>query len=252
MQHNRSIVLEVACFTPQSALTAANAGAGRVELCSGYSEGGLSPSAASVMMVRDSLTIPLHVMVRPRIGDFIYTSFEKEVIGRDIAYCKDAGADGVVMGALLPSGQIDKDFTRSMVEKAYPMTVTFHRAFDLSPDLHQSLETLIECGVSRILTSGGKPTVRESVTTIASLVKRASGKLIILPGGGIRHDNALDIIKKTGAREIHISGKRLVTGNMQINPSVSLSTHGEVSDTSWYETDHDQVRNIVMQIGQKG
>ncbi len=252
MQHNRYITLEVACFTPQSALIAANAGASRVELCSGYSEGGLSPSAASVMMVRERLTIPLHVMVRPRIGDFIYTPFEKEVIGRDIDFCKDAGADGVVLGALLPSGHIDKDFICSMVEKAYPVTVTFHRAFDLSPDLYQSLETLIECGISRILTSGGKPTVPESVTAIAGFVKRAANKLIIMPGGGIRYDNALDIIRETGAREIHVSGKRLVTGNMEIKPSVSLSTHGEVSDTSWYETDHDQVRNIVMQINQQG
>jgi copper homeostasis protein len=242
------ILLEVAVFTPGSALVAAKAGADRVELCSGYSEGGLSPSAGTIQYIREKLQIPVHVMIRPRIGDFIYDAIEKEIILKDIAFCKNSGIDGVVTGVLNPSGKIDKEFMQKVVETAGEMSVTFHRAFDLTSDLPGSLETLIECGVSRVLTSGGRASVPDGLENIIALVSQANERIIILPGGGITTGNVKNIIHRSGVREIHFSGKELVTSYMEPKDGISLTSHGEVNDYEWYECDSEKIETLKAKL----
>lgn len=248
-KHN--FTLEVAAFTPNSAIEASRAGAHRIELCSGYSEGGLSPSAGSIICVRQSVSIPIHVMIRPRTGDFIYNTLEKQCIINDIAFCKGIGVNGVVFGALTREGKVDKEFTAQVVIQASPMSVTFHRAFDLLNNSFEALNDLIECGVHRVLTSGGKPNTLEGIETIAALVTQANHRIIILPGGGINKLNVLDLIKATGVREVHFSGKQIVYSPFQASPKVNLTSQGEVSDGAWYETSELRVKELLQVLNPK-
>ena len=242
------ILLEVAVFTPGSALVAAKAGADRIELCSGFSEGGLSPSAGTIQHVREKLQTPVHVMIRPRIGDFIYDATEKEIILKDIALCKKLGINGIVTGALNPAGKIDTDFIQKVVEAAGEISVTFHRAFDLTSDLPESLETLVECGVSRVLTSGGKASVPDGLESIISLVSQAADRIIVLPGGGITTGNVKNIIHRSGVKEVHFSGKELVTSYMVPKDGVSLTSHGKVNDYEWYECDSEKIEALKAKL----
>jgi copper homeostasis protein len=241
-------IVEIAAFTPNAAIAAASSGANRVELCSGYSEGGLSPSAGTIMKVRESISIPIHVMIRPRIGDFIYNLFEKECILQDIAFCKQVGIDGIVIGALTSEGEIDVDFIKRVVSESQPMSVTFHRAFDLCSNLFESMEVLILCGVNRILTSGGKPNVEEGLEVIAALVSQAEGRIVILPGGGVNSENANRIIEETNVVELHLSAKGLVKSKMKSKSEVNLCSEDEVSDTSWYECDAKKLKDLLKSV----
>lgn len=237
MRVQNKIIIEVAAFTADAALAAYKAGADRIELCSGYAEGGLSPSAATIEWVRQNVYLPLHVMVRPRIGDFVYNATEKEIMLRDIKFCKDHKVDGVVAGVLTTAGEVDAEFTKMMVEASHPMVFTFHRAFDLCNDLPAALETLIQCGVQRVLTSGGEVNCIAGLHTIAMLLKHADGKIIILPGGGINPENAGEIIRLKGISEIHLSGKTLVQSKMTKHSKISFTSTGEVDDYHWFECD---------------
>ncbi len=245
----RRTLIELAAFTPGSAINAAIAGADRIELCSGYSEGGLSPSSGTILYVKEKVNIPIFVMVRPRIGDFVYDEAEKEIILRDIEFCKKAGVDGIVTGALDVSGNVDVSFMKQVVEAASGLPVTFHRAFDLCSNLQQSLEDLIDCGITRVLTAGGKNTVAEGLETIRLLTKTAGDRIIILPGGGINAQNVQNIIESTGLNEIHCSGKELISSRMQPKPGVSLSATGEVNDHEWYESSIEKIKYIIEKLG---
>ena len=247
MKRNRTLI-EVAAFTPGSALNAAIAGADRIELCSGYSEGGLSPSTGTILYVREKVNIPVFVMVRPRIGDFVYDDVEKDVILRDIEFCKKAGVDGIVTGALDVSGNVDVSFVKQVVEAAGGLPVTFHRAFDLCSNLQQSLEDLIDCGVTRVLTAGGKNSVPEGLETIRLLAKTAGDRIIILPGGGINAQNVNSIIESTGLNEIHCSGKELKNSRMRPKPQVSLTTRDEVNDHKWHESSIQKIKDIIEKL----
>lgn len=240
------MIVEIAAFTPGAAIAAFQAGAGRIELCSGYSEGGLSPSAGTVMAVRKAVKIPVHVMIRPRIGDFIYTDFEKEAILEDIDFCRNVGANGIVFGAMLADGRVDKGFTRQVVNYAENLSVTFHRAFDLCKNLNRSLNDLIDCGVHRVLTSGGKNNAPEGASVIKELVREADGKIIVLPGGGLTPENISDFVAYTGVKEIHFSGKTKTVSSLQAEAEVNLTSHGEVNDTTWYESDPEKIRQMVQ------
>jgi copper homeostasis protein len=247
MMPNR-ILVEIAVFTPSAAIAAAKAGANRIELCSGFSEGGLSPSAGTIMQVRQSVTIPIHVMIRPRIGDFVYNYLEKKCILNDIEFCKQYGIDGIVVGALTDQGMVDTDFIKQVVEVAKPMSVTFHRAFDLCPNLFMAMELLIGCGVSRILTSGGKTTVVDGIEVISNLVARANNRIVILPGGGVKAVNAKRIIEETQVKELHLSAKELVYSSMKSHSEVNFTSVGQVSDANWYECSADSVKEILEVI----
>jgi copper homeostasis protein len=242
------ILLEVATFTPTAAITAANAGAHRIELCSGYSEGGLSPSVGTIEYVRKMISIPIHVMIRPRIGDFIYNQVEKQCIINEITFCKKNAINGIVIGALDEDGNIDKQFVREVVKLSKPMAVTFHRAFDLCPNLQQALNDLIECGVHRVLTSGGEPNVTQGFAKIAMLVSQANGRIVILPGGGVNAQNVNDLITKAGVTEVHFSGKELVNSKCLIDPKLSLTSCNDVSDNKWFECSESRIKEIKLAI----
>jgi copper homeostasis protein len=248
MANSTRIIIEVASFTPNAAAAAYKAGADRIELCSGYAEGGLSPSAASILWVKENVPIPLHVMVRPRIGDFVYNETEKEIMLGDIQFCKEHQVDGIVAGALTTVGEVDAEFTKMMVEAAYPMSFTFHRAFDLCGDLPSALETLIQCGVQRVLTSGGEANCISGLKTIATLLEQVAGRIIILPGGGIKLENVNEIIKLKGINEIHLSGKQLVRSKMSKHSKVSFTSAGEVDDNNWYECDPEIIAALRKKL----
>jgi copper homeostasis protein len=248
MINSNRLLIEVAAFTPNAALAAYKAGADRIELCSGYAEGGLSPSAATIMWVREKVTVPMHVMIRPRIGDFVYNEAEKEIMLRDIQFCKDHKVDGIVAGALTDEGEIDAGFTRELVKAAYPMSVTFHRAFDLCRDLPTALEGLIKCGVHRVLTSGGEANCIAGLQIIAELLKQAEGRIIILPGGGINPENVSKIFKLKGISEIHLSGKILVRSKMTKHSKISFTSAGEVDDNHWYECEPGIIETLRKKV----
>jgi copper homeostasis protein len=191
------------------------AGAHRVELCADLLEGGLTPSRGMIRQARTVSGIGLQVIIRPRGGDFLYDDDEFAVMEADIETAKAEGADGVVIGLLTAEGEIDVSRTRALIAKARPLSVTFHRAFDMTRDSFAALDTLIGLGVDRILTSGQEASVLEGLPLITELVRRAGDKVIIMPGGGITPRNASRIIAEARPREIHFAALEPEAGGMK-------------------------------------
>ena len=223
-------ILEVCCGDFRSVLNAKSAGAPRVELCAALSEGGLTPSWGLLRQAMQVPGIAKHVLIRVREGDFCYSSAEIEIMLADIEQAKQLGADGVVVGALLPNGKIDILNTQRMIEAARPMSVTFHRAFDRSDDLLQNLEILIELGVDRVLTSGGAPTAWEGREMLRKLVNRAAGRIQILVGAGVTAENGVSLLHATAARELHGSLSETVAGGMAFSRSTVKMGAGEAEN----------------------
>ena len=207
----RPVLVEACVETVDGARAAAAGGAGRIELCAGLVEGGTTPSAGAMARARERIAIPLFVIVRPRGGDYVYSDDDLAVMRHDIATASSAGADGVVIGALTCEGRVDGAIVRELVDRARPMHVTFHRAFDMTRDFAESLDALADIGVDRVLTSGGAPTAAEGTATLASLVRQAGDRIIVMAGGGITESNAARIVRETGVREIHLRGERTVS-----------------------------------------
>jgi copper homeostasis protein len=222
------IQIEVCVDSVDSAVAAERGGAGRVELCSNLLEGGVTPSAGLIELVRARTSIGLHVMIRPRGGDFCYTPEEFETMRRDILAAKKLGADGVVVGILHADGSVDIERTRELVELARPLSVTFHRAFDMSADLFGALESICATGADRLLTSGGEKTALQAVAHIARVVEAARGRIAVMACGGINHHNATSIIEQAGVREIHVGLRNPVASPMLYrNPELSIGTAAE-------------------------
>lgn len=199
-------------------MAAQRAGADRIELCAGPEEGGVTPSAGLIRTARETIQIPLYPIIRPREGDFFYDDEECRIMLGDIDYCKHLGCDGVVIGLLKPDGSIDERRCARLVEAAYPMGVTFHRAFDRAADPFESLESIIRIGCERILTSGQRPVAMEGAVLIRELVRAADDRIVIMPGSGVRSANIAELVEKTGAREYHTSARmRQPTGMNFIN-----------------------------------
>ncbi|MBI3194503.1 MAG: copper homeostasis protein CutC [Ignavibacteriae bacterium] len=198
------IQLEICVDSIESALAAQEGGATRVELCSDLSSEGTTPSAGMIALARKVLTIGLHVMIRPRSGDFFYSDAEFEVMKRDIVAAKQFGADAVVFGILTKKYAVDIVRTKELVELARPMSVTFHRAFDVVQNPMQALEEIIQCGCNRLLTSGQAKTVEEGLPLLKQLVQHANGRIILVPASGITSSNIKKIIEETGVSEIHV------------------------------------------------
>jgi copper homeostasis protein len=211
---SQPIVLEMCVDSVESAIAAQQGGANRVELCDNLLEGGTTPSAGTIALARHHLEIDLNVIIRPRGGDFYYSDIEFEVMKYDVEQARRLGAKGVVIGLLNPDGTVDAARTAALVELARPMSVTFHRAFDMSRDPYQALEMLIELGVDRILTSGQENSVLEGLDLITELVQQAGDRIIIMPGGGITERNIKKILAQSGAREIHVLGTASVESRM--------------------------------------
>lgn len=199
------ILLEIACASVADAVAAARGGADRLELCGALELDGLTPSVGLLDAVRRRVRLPVMAMVRPRAGDAVYTSAEWSVMEADAELLLAAGADGVVFGALDARGAVDERRTRGMVILADGAQTVFHRAFDSARDPAAALEVLIACGVTRVLTSGGRGTALEGADRIRMLVEHAAGRIEVLPGGGIRESNVTDVVRRTGCAEVHLS-----------------------------------------------
>lgn len=222
---NSHVLVEVCVDSVASAIAAERGGAERIELCSSLIEGGITPSAGLIELTRAAVALPLHVMIRPRAGDFYYDTDEFEIMQRDIALAKRLEANGVVFGILDVNGGIDRARTRELIDLARPMSVTFHRAFDMTADLPRSLEDLCAIGVDRVLTSGGKVTALAGRTMIAELVKEAQDEIVVMAGGGIKPENARRFIEHTAAKEIHVGLRSAYASPMlSRNPAVSMGS----------------------------
>jgi copper homeostasis protein len=209
------MIFEICVDSVEGVRTARTAGAARVELCASLLEGGITPSRGMIRAARRVAGIRLHVIIRPRGGDFLFSDAEFDVMAADIETAKAEGADGVVIGQLTADGLIDADRTRQLMALARPMAITFHRAFDMTPEPFVALETLIELGVDRVLTSGQEASVLEGLPLIAELVKRAGDRVIIMPGGGITPRNVERIVSAAKPKEIHFAALELEVGGMR-------------------------------------
>lgn len=211
----RRIIFEACVDSVDAATAAQEGGADRVELCADLLEGGCTPSAGVVRLARERLTIGLHVIIRPRGGDFCYSENELQAMEMDVEFAREAGADGVVVGVLTEDGAVDSERTGRLVRRARPMAVTFHRAFDMTRDPFAALDALAALGIERVLTSGQEATAFEGAELIADLVARAAGRIIVMPGGGITERNAAKILQRTGAREVHAAVISPMEGRMR-------------------------------------
>lgn len=197
--------IEIASFNSKAALIAQANGADRVELCAGMDVGGTTPAIADIVQVRGALHIPMNVMIRPRGGNFVYTPEEFEQMKHEISEIKHLGADGLVFGVLNKDNTVNIQQNSELVALAAPLPCTFHRAFDEVPDSNTALEEVISCGFTTILTSGCEPNVLEGLTNLKELVKSAHGRIVIMPGGGLRSTNIGEVLRETGASYFHSS-----------------------------------------------
>ena len=211
----RKILIEVCVDSVESAIAAERGGAGRVELCDNLLEGGTTPSAGAIAVARENLTIDLHVIIRPRGGDFCYSDTEFEVMKHDVGIAKQLGANGVVLGILNREGEVDRERTGALIELARPLRVTFHRGFDMTRDPYEALETIIALGAERILTSGQEASILEGLELITELIRRANHRIIIMPCGGVNERNIRKVIAASGANEIHVTGFSKIESEMR-------------------------------------
>lgn len=243
-------IIEICLESVESVVAAQKGGADRVELCSDLFEGGLTPTLGTFTVARKlASAIKINVMIRPRGGDFCYSDEEFEVMKEDLISLKNAGADGIVFGILTPEGDIDEERTRALVALASPLPVTFHRAFDMSKDAFKSLETLIDLGVKRILTSGLEPTVMEGLPLLTELVKKAGDRIIIMPGCGISERNFKYLDEKINAKEYHVFLPKEISSKMEYRPShIYMGGLLRQPEFSIFHTDNERVSNIVKEI----
>ena len=234
----------------ESCLEAQRAGINRVELCAGIPEGGTTPSYGDILVARKLLTTTkLHVIIRPRGGDFLYSDVEKEIMLEDVSMSRRLGVDGVVFGALTAEGDVDMEFMRQLMKEAEGMSVTFHRAFDVCRDPFLALEQIIELGCHRILTSGQMPKAEEGVELLRELVERASERIIIMPGCGVNASNIAHIAEATGAREFHFSGRSKRESGMLFRKSrVSMGGAVVIDEYSRDVTDVEIVRETIDRL----
>lgn len=233
-------ILEVIAFNLHCCIRIEKAGANRIELCANPLEGGTTPSYGLIKAARKNVQIELFPIIRPRGGDFFYNAGEFEIMLEDVLYCKKNSCDGIVTGILNQDGTVDKKRCSILVDLAYPMNVTFHRAFDRTADPYRALEDIIDTGFQRILTSGQKPTAMEGIVLIESLVKKADDRISIMPGSSIRSLNILEVAKKTGAIEFHSSARKITSGHMEFyNKEMS-------EELKTIEVDQDEVIKMVQ------
>lgn len=241
------MLVEVCAFSLESCLTAQRAGAGRIELCGGMAEGGTTPSAGLIQLARQNLTIPLYVMIRPRGGDFLYSETELAVMRADIATAKSLGADGVVLGVLRADGTVDEAVTCQLVERAHPLPVTFHRAFDMTRDPLEALEAVIRAGAARILTSGQQPAAEAGLSVLRQLVEQAAGRIEIMAGAGVSFHNA-GLLLQSGVDALHLSGRQSQPSPMIYrNPDLSMAS-AMPGEYERVEVGEEAVRAVVDQL----
>ncbi|MFN0292657.1 copper homeostasis protein CutC [Pedobacter helvus] len=245
------MTLEICANSVESAIAAQRGGANRIELCANLAEGGTTPSYGQIKWCLENLTLEVWPLIRPRGGDFFYSTAEFENILADISYCKQIGCKGIVTGLLNKNGTIDEERCAKIIAVASPMPVAFHRAFDMSSNLENSLETIIKLGFVRILTSGGKENAFIGAKKLKELVIQAGNRIEIMPGAGISADNLLEIAQTTGARNFHTAAKSIVASKMQFRNEASKMGGANADEFSYEQTDADKVKalkNILNQL----
>ena len=235
--------LEICCYSAESAIKAALAGADRIELCDNFSEGGTTPSYATVQYTRKHISIPLNIIIRPRGGDFLYSESEFEIMKQDALHLKKLGINGIVFGILTTEGKIDIKRTTEIVQLVSPLECTFHRAFDMCENQYLALEQLKNIGINRVLTSGGQNTAFQGIETLARLVEIAKNDISVMPGSGINENNIQEILDRTNASDYHTSAKEFLTSCMNYsNPNISM---GKTKIIDEYKTISVNSRQII-------
>ena len=226
-----TFILEIATSDFETTKSAVEGGADRIELCANLNEGGTTPCYGTIYQCRERFDVLLYPIIRPRGGDFLYTDDEYEIMLHDVKLCKQLGCDGIVIGLLNNDGAIDGIRTAALIEIAYPMGVTFHRAFDRCRDPWEAMEQLIEIGCERILTSGQQPTANEGMELIAELNRIADHRIIIMPGSGVRRENIKLLAEKTGCKEFHSSLRSRTKTKMEfIHPAFENSAESYMNN----------------------
>lgn len=239
------MTIEIVVYNIESALKAQEGGADRIELCDNPGEGGTTPSFGTIESVRQNVNMDVFVMIRPRGGDFHYSNYEFHCMKRDIDQCQKLSADGVVFGIVNADGTLDKKRCKELIDRARPMKVTCHRAFDMTSDPFQTLEDCIEVGFDRILTSGHQLTAIKGIDLIAELVKRANGRIAIMPGSGVNEEVVEEIVRTTHVNEIHFSAVTYRESAMQYrNLAIGGMGSDEGAEFKYRTVDPERVRTI--------
>lgn len=248
----RNYVFEICANSAESCVAAQQGGAQRVELCAGMPEGGTTPSIGEIKVARRLIDIRLHVIIRPRGGDFLYTTSELDIMEEDIQAARQAGADGVVFGCLTPEGELDKPAMQRLMRAAKGLSVTFHRAFDYVKSPAKVLEELIDMGVDRVLTSGQMPTAIEGAALLAELVKQAGDRILIMPGCGVNEHNIAELARVTGASEFHFSAREEKESRMLLrNPALSMGGK-DMDEYRHPVTTSEKVRRTIEALTARG
>lgn len=245
--------IEICANSVESAVKAQEGGAYRVELCAGIPEGGTTPSFGEIRMARQLLQrTKLHVIIRPRGGDFLYNYQEQEIMLHDIKVARQLGADGVVFGCLTAEGNVDIPTMKKLMNAVGNMSVTFHRAFDMCRDPKEALEQIIELGCDRILTSGQEADAVTGIPLLKKLVEQADGRIIIMPGCGINPSNIREIAEQTGTHEFHFSGRSTCeSGMIYRNTKVSMGGTVKIEEYQKNVTNPEIVKAAVDEMVKK-
>nr|XP_034328843.1 copper homeostasis protein cutC homolog isoform X2 [Crassostrea gigas] len=240
--------MEVCVDSVISAINAENGGAIRLELCANLSEGGTTPTTGMLKTIKKYVKIPVFVMLRPRGGDFLYSKEEIEVMKMEVVDLKLSGADGFVFGFLQEDGKIDKQLCSKFLELVKPLPATFHRAIDMTSDILQALDDVVDLGFQRLLTSGGSSTALEGLPMIQQMVERAGQRICIMPGGGISSGNLERILNGSGAREFHGSARAAIPSRMEYRKEgISMGISLCPPEFSVKVTDKVKVQKLVQQ-----
>ncbi len=238
---HQKYILECCVDSVESALQAEKGGADRLELCSNLIIGGTTPTLALFRQIREHTNIRIHVLVRPRFGDFLYTRQELHIIAKEIDMFRKAGAEGIVIGCLTPDGSLDCEAMHFLIDYAGQMTVTLHRAFDMSKDPFQTLELAKELGIHTILTSGCQASCLDGIDLLRQLDEKSNGEITLMAGAGIQESSVRILRKKTNLTAFHMSGKSVKNSKMQFrNPNVFMGLPG-MSEYEIWETDSNAV-----------
>jgi copper homeostasis protein len=246
-----SVLVEACVGSVASAIAAEHGGASRIELCAALGDGGTTPSAGMIAACKKAVAIPVFVIVRPRGGGFFYSDVERDVMRRDTIAAREVGADGIVTGGLCREGTIDVALIKTMIEAADGLPVTFHRAFDFTRALDEALETLVDNGVKRVLTSGGATTAAEGARMLATLVHQAKERIVVMAGGGVREENVRPLVTATRVREVHVRLTRLATDGTADARGLRLRKALPEDETAWEETDEERMRRFVTASTQR-
>lgn len=239
---------ELCAYSPSACEVASRAGVTRAELCASPWDGGTTPSAAAIRMARRVAGLQLSVMIRPRGGDFCYSEAEFDQMIEEVRFARECGVDGVVFGVLTPDGRVDAERTAALVAEAGALCTTFHRAFDMTCDLPEALETIIRCGCCRVLTSGGRNTAVEGIETLRRLTAQSAGRIQLMAGSGVNPSNAA-LLAATGIDAIHFSARgQCPSGMTYRNPEISMGGIPGIPEYASMCADEQMIHQILANL----